>query len=350
MAKPSNRSRIEQLVDKFEPIIKAAFLEAVLDITSRADLGRIAERLERGDIAGAIEAVHLDPAAFRTLETAISAAFDAGGTSIVGALPTLRDPQGSRFVVRWDGRNDRAETWLRNHSSALITRINEDQRAVVQGIMQQGLIDGRNPRSTALDIIGRVDRVTKRREGGVVGLAQPQSAAVTKARSALLSGDATAMRDYLTRTRRDKRFDKAVLQAIKDGKGLDKTTVDRIAGRYSDRLLALRGETIARTETMAALNQSGVEAMNQAVDVGAVNAGTVTKIWHTARDPRVRDSHAAIDRQSVDLNGVFSNGLAYPGDPSGGAGEVANCRCWMETRIDFTADLIAEELRQAGLS
>jgi hypothetical protein len=337
--KPSNRTRIEQLVDEFEPLMKAAFLEAVLDITSRAELGRIVERLERGDIAGAIAAVHLDEAAFRTLDVALAQAFNAGGTSQIGALPKLRDPSGAEFVVRWDARNPRAESWLRNHSSTMITRITDDQRAAIRALLEQGLIDGRNPRATALDIIGRINRATGRRTGGVLGLTSVQSSAVEKARLGLSSGQADAMRAYLQLTRRDRRFDATVLQAIRDGIALSQDMVARITGRYADRLLELRGETIARTETMAALNQSGIEAMQQAVDSGAVRADTVTKTWHTARDKRVRDSHAAQDRETIGLNGVFSNGLAYPGDPSGGAAEVANCRCWLETKIDFFAGL-----------
>lgn len=339
MAKLSNRSRIEQLTDNFEPVIKAAFLDAVLDITSRAELGRIVERLERGDIAGAIDAVHLDAAAFRTLDNAIAAAFDGGGASTIGALPKLRDPSGGQFVVRWDARNPRAEAWLRNHSSTLITRITEDQLASVRAALLQGMIDGRNPKAVALDIIGRLNRVSGRREGGILGLSGQQSAFVNAARAELLSGDAALMRNYFTRVRRDRRFDAAVRKAMDAGKGLDAATVNRIVGRYSDRLLQLRGETMARTETMAALNQSGVEAMRQAIDNGAVRADTVTKIWHTARDPKVRDSHATIDRQSVGIDGLFGNGLAYPGDAAGGAAETANCRCWLETKIDFFAGL-----------
>ncbi len=345
----SNRSRIEQLTDKFEPVLKLAFLEAVRDITSRAELGRIAERLEKGDIAGAIDAVHLDRAAFRTLDNALAAAFDGGGASAIGALPKLRDPSGGQFIVRWDARNIRAENWLREHSSTLITRITDDQRASIRTVLEQGLIDGRNPRSTALDIVGRINRATGRREGGILGLSGPQQQAVQKALEELRSDDPAIMARYFSRVRRDRRFDAAVRKAMEAGRPVESELATRIIGRYRDRLLDLRGTTIARTETMAALNQSGVEAMQQAIDTGAVKADTVTKTWHTARDPRVRDSHAAQDRQSVGLSELFSNGLAYPGDPAGGASETANCRCWCEMRIDFTAGLIEEELALAGL-
>jgi hypothetical protein len=347
--KPSSRSRIELLTEKWEPAIKTAFFAAVTDIVNKAELNRIVERLERGDIAGAIDAVHLDPVAFRALDGAIVQAFDAGGSSQIGALPRLTDPQGNRFVIRWDARNVRAEAWLRHHSSTLITRINEEQRAVVRSVLEKAMIEGRNPRATALDIIGRVNRATGRRSGGVVGLSGPQVATIDKTMQAMLSGDVEGLRAYLKAARRDKRFDATVRKAIEQGAALPRDMASRITGRYADGLLAFRGEVIARTETMAALNQSGIEAMQQAVDAGAVDADTVTKIWHTARDKRVRDSHAAIDRESVGMNALFSNGLAFPGDPSGGAHEVANCRCWMETRIDFTAGLIEEERRLAGL-
>lgn len=348
MAKLSNRSRIEQLTDELEPQLKLAFLEAIADITKRAELKHIVERLEKGDISGAIDAVHLDAAAFRTLDNAIAAAFDGGGASAIRALPKLRDPDGSQFVVRWDARNVRAESWVRNHSSTLITRITEDQRASVSTALAESMVAGRNPRATALDIIGRINRVTGRREGGIVGLTSQQAGFVSNALAELSSTDPDVMARYFTRMRRDKRFDAAVRQAIAEGRAVPADLRARIVGRYSDRLLQLRGETIARTETMAALNQSGVEAMRQAVDSGAVKADTVTKTWHTARDPRVRDSHAEIDRQSVGLDGLFGNGLQYPGDPAGGAAETANCRCWMETKIDFTAGLIEEELALAG--
>jgi hypothetical protein len=337
--KLSNRSRIELLVDEFEPKLRFAFLEAVADIVARAELGRIVERLEKGDIAGAIDAVHLDPAAFLALDQGIAAAFDAGGASIIGALPTPRDPAGGRFVVRWNARNLRAEAWLRNHSSTLITRILEDQRSSIRNALSEGLVAGRNPRSVALDLIGRVNRISGRREGALVGLTSQQSRAVTNARAALLSGQPADMRNYLGLTRRDRRFDPVVKKAIANEAALDSATVSRITGRYSDRLLELRGETIARTETMAALNQSGIEAMHQAIDVGAVEAGTITKVWRTAKDNKVRDSHAAQDGEAVGIDGVFSNGLMFPGDPSGGPEEVANCRCWMETKIDFLAGL-----------
>lgn len=359
MARPSNRTRIERLTNKFEPELKSAFLDAVRDISNRAELKTIVTRLERGDIAGAIEAVHLDPAAYRLLDNAIARAFDEGGASAIGSLPKIRAPGGGQFVVRWDARNIRAETWLREHSSTLITRITVDQRNAIRMALVEGMEAGLNPRSTALNIIGRVNRATKAREGGIIGLTSQQAEQLAAVRR-ILADPAEIRRFFIKDEATGKwkprykltprRWDAQIAQAIKEGRALSAADIAKISTVHSNKLLELRGKTIARTETMAALNQSGIEAMQQAIDAGAVKAETVTKIWHTARDPRVRDSHAAQDRQTIGLNEVFGNGLRYPGDPSGGAHETANCRCWLETKIDFTAGLIEEELALAGLT
>lgn len=339
--RPTTRQRLEELLDRHEPALRQAFMAAIEDIKSQAEIGRIAELLERGDIDGAIRAVHLDPAAFRAFERAIADAYNDGGTAAVAGLPALRDPDGGRLVIRFDARHPRAEQWLTDHSSTLVTRIVEDQRMAIRSALTEGLAQGVNPRTTALDIVGRINRVTGRREGGVIGLTSQQERFVANARAELLSGDETQLRAFLERVRRDKRFDRTVMKAISDGKAIPRETVNRIVGRYSDSMLQLRGETIARTEAIASLNQSRTEAMRQAIDSGAVRRQDVRKVWRATRDGRVRDSHARLDGESVGLDERFSNGLMYPGDPGGAAAETVNCRCTMITRIDFLANVEA---------
>ena len=119
--------------------------------------------------------------------------------------------------------------------------------------------------------------------------------------------------------------------------------ITRMTGRYSDRLLLLRGETIARTETMGALNQGQIETMQQAIDKGIVNADVVVKVWRSSNDEDVRYSHSVLHGQSVGINETFVSPsgalLRFPGDPQAPVSEIANCRCWLETKIDFFADL-----------
>jgi uncharacterized protein with gpF-like domain len=136
-----------------------------------------------------------------------------------------------------------------------------------------------------------------------------------------------------------------VRKAIAEGKPLDQATINRLISRYKDSLLQLRGESIARTETIQSLTRSQHEAFAQATDGGAAKASDTVKVWDTAGDSRVRHSHREMDGQTVQFDEPFTtpNGekLMHPGDSSLGASaeEIIMCRCRVKYRIDFLADL-----------
>ncbi len=68
----------------------------------------------------------------------------------------------------------------------------------------------------------------------------------------------------------------------------------------------------------------------------------MVKQWDATLDGKTRDSHRMVDGEIRELNEKFSNGLMYPGDPSGGAAEVVNCRCALLQRVKW--NLGKEEL------
>ena len=55
------------------------------------------------------------------------------------------------------------------------------------------------------------------------------------------------------------------------------------------------------------------------------------KRWTATLDGHTRDSHRAMDGETVPWNKPFSNKLMFPGDPNGAPEEVYNCRCTTET-------------------
>jgi len=111
--------------------------------------------------------------------------------------------------------------------------------------------------------------------------------------------------------------------------------------------LRQRGETIARTETLKALNAGRQEALDQLIENpnNDVRAEDVVRAWDSAGDARTRETHAAADLQDPVPQGqpfiVGGYSLMYPGDTSLGAPaeEVINCRCYVDVRIDFFARL-----------
>ena len=327
---PTQRQIFVALADRLEPLMRDAFFSAVTEIKSNVTLRLLVERLERGDIQGALDALQIEREAYGRLELAIAEAYNSGGIAQADALK-LRDPEGNRIMFRFGVRNPEAEAWLREHSSTLITRIVEDQREAVRQHLTTGLMQGQNPNVTARDLIGRTSRATNERQGGVIGLSAAQERTVAKARSALLSGDTSAMREYLDLKRRDKRFDGTIEKAIREGRALDREMVTRITGRLADRYLQLRGETIGRTETLISLAQSRDDAMRQAVQQGKVDARFVSKVWRRSPAEHPRMQHTMMSGQSTPYLEPFvmpdGTRMMYPHDPAAPGRHTINCKC-----------------------
>ena len=391
---------IDELAQQFEPRLRKAFLDGVDEIRNAAQIQQIAEALERGDIQAAIDALAINREAYREFEDELAKAYSDGGAAALNELGIVRSAQGQRLNIRFNARDLEAERFIREHSSQLVTRIVDDQREAIRQAMQERLSEGDNPRTTALDIVGRVDRRTQRRTGGIVGLSAPQERYIANARRELAEGqygayfqrerrdrrfDATIRRAeregraltrqeidrisgrdsspqelyianarrelaegqygaYFQRERRDRRFDATIRRAEREGRALTRQEIERISGRYSDRLLQLRGETIARTETLTGLRAAQYEAAKQLVASGKVPRNAVRLVWRATFDGRTRDSHATLHGESTGIDEPFVSPLTgarlrYPGDPQGGAKEVINCRCALRVRVDYGSNL-----------
>lgn len=95
--------------------------------------------------------------------------------------------------------------------------------------------------------------------------------------------------------------------------------VEKVFG-FNDKV---RTNRIVRTEILGYHNAGTFEAM--------VQSGVVeTKQWINSRDARVRESHRITE--VVPLMDRFSTGLRFPGDWTGEASEVINCRCVMRAK------------------
>jgi SPP1 gp7 family putative phage head morphogenesis protein len=139
-----------------------------------------------------------------------------------------------------------------------------------------------------------------------------------------------------------KAINSQILQGILQGESIPK-----IAGRLQNvtnmnEAAAIRN---ARTMTTAAENGGRFDAMKEADEKGIV----YEKQWLATADDRTRETHAAIDGESVPLDDTFSNDLEYPGDPMGEASEVYNCRCTMVRNLigfrkaDGSVETVADE-------
>lgn len=108
--------------------------------------------------------------------------------------------------------------------------------------------------------------------------------------------------------------------------------IGKIANRVQNLSDANRSGALrnARTAVTGAQNAGRQESYNQAKKMGL----QLRKRWIATKDGRTRHAHAMLDGQTVELDEPFkieSSELMFPGDPTGRANLVWNCRCTMRT-------------------
>lgn len=119
--------------------------------------------------------------------------------------------------------------------------------------------------------------------------------------------------------------------AIEVQRGIDEGLTNReVASNIREKALidsAYRSSVIARTESHAAANAGSFES---AAESGVVEE----KEWIFTEDERTRDGvdsefdHTNVANVPIDKPFIVSGEeLMYPGDPSGSAGNIINCRC-----------------------
>lgn len=333
---------IEDLYALTIPKIQEAFLSAMQDIVDRALLNEMVKAIENNDVEALFKATGFTPAALSPLLDEIEQSYLNGAQSEVSTWPKVINSPTGLIVFRYNLRNRVVENDLRDYSSSLVSNLTEEARTVVKNTLQRGMISGKNPRSTALDIVGRINPITGKREGGILGLNSFQEQWVVNAKRYLEQLD----KKYFDLNLRDKRFDSIVKKAIENNIPITTANIDKLLTAYKSKILRYRGETIARTETIQSLNRGAYSSFLQAIDEGTLNIAQITKEWDDVRDKRVRHTHRSMGNKynknhGIDLQEPFVSPsgarLMFPGDISLGAGakEVTNCRCKNKYRVNW---------------
>lgn len=344
---------MKALAEELEPTIRRAFLDAIADIKSSAILRRLVNELEAGNVEGVLRLLNLDPAYFTPLAEAVRNTFHVAGTQAALNLPTLPTVAGV-IKVRWDGTNSRAAAWVADRAASLVTEIIVDQRDGIRDYIVDAFAEGKHPNNIALDIVGR-KQPNGRRGGGILGLRSDQMAAASRMREEL-SG-VPSLAKYRRRESRDKRFDRVIAKAEREGRQLSAEQIDKIVGRYEDIMLRKRGETIARTEALAATHKAQTQAVQQQIDSGKLDPRFVKKVWsatdavYIKKKGHTRLSHVELNNTELPWGQPFVSPatgalMMHPGDTDLGAhGEdTINCRCHMYIRVDRYAMLRETEL------
>lgn len=342
MARIGSRRRFLQSLTKRERAILREYIRTMNDVRSAAQFTPIVEAVAANDLVEIGEYM-VTRGSLNGLIEQFRQAFVEGGQQFAESIPkSARDISGNRLAFRFDVMDPRAEAWLAQNAAEFVQIQFQNQTGAIREVVSSGMRMGRGPRQTALDLVGRISKQTGRRQGGIIGLAENQAQWVTNAREQLLSGDPDQMRAYLRRKRRDRNLDGFVKRAIKENRPLASRDVDRLVGRYEDRLLQYRGETIARTESINAFAAGRHEAARQLVHNHGVPEQAMKRKWDATMDQVTRPDHAS-------MNGTTVNGpdepftmpdesqMMRPLDSSLGAPveQIVNCRCYEDIVVDF---------------
>ncbi len=180
-------------------------------------------------------------------------------------------------IFAFNGKNEAAQSAVDKYIREYTWRIATQTRAAVNIAVERAIREGIPPREAAKLIKQFIGLDTKR------------------------TGAALAFRDKL----------------VADGRSFG--MVNRMTERYSEKLLRSRARTIARTETMAAMNAGSVASYKQARDEGFLGQDS-GKEWIITPDEQLCEICAPMEGEVVPIDDDFSNGFAHP--PA-----HPNCRC-----------------------
>lgn len=339
------RYTIEDLIALTIPEVQEIFLRQMQDVVDNAILSEMVRAIEMGDAEALFTATGFTPAVLGPILDRIEALYgDTANLTVDGFPNRIRTPTGL-IVFRFNMRNPVVEKELRENSTRLVSNLMEDARGVVRSTLERGMIEGLNPKTTALDIIGRIDPTTKQRVGGVIGLTTNQEKWVVNAERYLKTFD----EKYFSLELRDKRFDKIVRSHFDAGKKPPSNTIQKAVTAYKTRALRYRGEVIARTETLNTVQMSKYRVHKQLVEEGKIPQNAIKKWWNAVGDRRTRPSHNIMEvttrKIPIDIDEPFVSPsgarLMHPGDRSLGAPakETIQCRCMVEFKVDWSYDL-----------
>ena len=280
------------LADRLEPIVAREFLAAVQAVRDQINLDVLAAALTAGDVDEAVLATHLatlERVLGTRLPAPIRAAFAQAGALAAEVLDARLGGVGVSFSLA----NTQAVEYAEREVGRRITEVARETVAAVRQVIAHS-VGARigNPREVA------------RRIQAALGLRADQLAAVERSRARWLAD------------------------------GVDAVTAEQRATRYAQRLLRERSQTIARFETMDALNFGAMESWRQAIEHGWLDPEGLRLEWLATDDDRVDQDCLDLDGVTVAWGEEFAPGVTRP--PL----HVA-CRCVLAARPQTVEELQA---------
>ena len=314
MASDKQRAQdIEELLATIEPKFRKAFEVGLASMPESISISGIEDSIARGDFNAAIGLINeaIVATAFIEFQREIQNAVQAGGDL------ASRWAKADKIVFSLNVTESNTARFINSYQADKIREITEDFQNVLGESIRNGINEGLGPREIARNFKDNI------------GLTTRQEQSIRNYERLLREADSGA----LDRALRDRRFDRSVAESIAGRKQLTEDQIQRMVGRYRERYLKYRAETIARTEAVRLVSVGQTRFWESLVEEGRVQQEAIYKKWIVTQDGRLRESHASIPRLNPDgvpMNGSFLSTLGYirfPGDPAAPAANSINCRC-----------------------
>lgn len=305
--------RIKELLDREGPRIRKRFRAVMQRVKDQKTVSELETALAEGRIAEVLDDVEAAAGAFASRLDALK--------SMVGHETADYLSANLDKLVSYDAGNPKAVEVLQQNRARLVGGVTEQQRQAIVVILSEQTAKGVNPRRQAMLI------------RDVIGLTPKQAAKVLTYRRAL---------ETPTPLNPDEPVDPEA-PPPKPRRGFTPEDIDRRVAKFADKQIAVRAETIARTETLSAVHEGMAQSFQQAIDKGVLEAGTIVQKWNAGDPPRTREWHASMDGQERPWGEPFISGhgveLRWPGDTNAPTDERARCRCAVSRRIVRKPDI-----------
>ena len=277
---------------KFPPLgptdraVKQALLLAVSKIKKLYVAASVTRALEANDIDRAVSLIRWDVGEeflMSVLPQHLRSAYELAGHDGAKWLATE-----TGVTVTFNIITPQAVDWIRTHAAELISQWGDSSREAIRDMIVNAF---QHPDTTT------ISRLAREIKTDGIGLTKQQTQWVANMRARLIA----------------------------DGRKPDQ--VDRMAERYSKRLLRMRTEMIARTELKRAQTEAQKEQWRQSIEAGLIDPNDSVMEWTTRIDPRTCEDCVELDGARAEIpGGEFrtDSGLVSSGPP-----EHPQCRCML---------------------
>lgn len=333
--RPSQRQVYEALLQTHGRLIAEAIAEAIYAARSAVDMQALSAAIDARDYVLAGQLLRMDDATLFRVSEAARGAYVSAGQSVAQVLP------GAVGVFAFNGNHPRAIEFVREQGALLVQNINAtpDLLPQIRAVIEDGIQVGRGGDAVARDIVGSVNRLTGRREGGMLGLDSQRAERLNAVRTGMATpegvrGMVTRGRDGALRVNYqvNRATEQRILRAYERGEAV--SAADRAISlrQYENKLLKERGAVIARDQAHTAQAMGQREGWQQLIESGKVKDVLKRWQWNEGNQKEAREDHKALSTMpGIPFDRPFTMGdgtqMMMPHDPAGGARHNLGCHC-----------------------